>query len=151
MTANPGQSRPRQKSARIILDNPDTPSYFKGESDAPSGFPFSHLSVCGIMERTPRDVTDAELAVLQLLWQQGTATRRQITDALYPRGGPAHYTTVQKLLDRLFEKRCVRRRASGRAHVYTATVDREGIIAGRLRETAEALCEGSLTPLLRSR
>ena len=44
------------------------------------------------------DVTDAELAVLQALWERGTATIRQLTDALYPGGGPAQYGTVQKLL-----------------------------------------------------
>ena len=60
------------------------------------------------------DVTDAELAVLRHLWDHGTATRRQITDALYPDGGPAHYTTVQKLLERLEAKGYVRSRAGRR-------------------------------------
>ena len=50
------------------------------------------------------DVTDAELAVLEELWRLGSATRRQLADALYPGGGPAHYTTVQKLLERLEAK-----------------------------------------------
>ena len=52
----------------------------------------------------PEDVTDAELAVLEVLWERGSATRRQLADALYPGGGPAHYTTVQKLIERLQTK-----------------------------------------------
>ena len=48
----------------------------------------------------PPDVSDKELEVLRHLWDHGTATRRQVTDALYPVGGPAHSTTVLKLLDR---------------------------------------------------
>ena len=46
------------------------------------------------MARTPQDVTDAELAVLQALWDGGPATIRRLTDVLYPGGGPAQYGTV---------------------------------------------------------
>ncbi|MBV9122830.1 MAG: BlaI/MecI/CopY family transcriptional regulator, partial [Planctomycetes bacterium] len=53
------------------------------------------------MARTPRDVTDTELAILEVLWERGQATRRQLMDALYPGGGPAQYATIQKLLERL--------------------------------------------------
>jgi len=93
-------------------------------------------------------VTDAELTVLKALWERGTTTIRELTDALYPGGGAAHYATVQKLLERLEAKACVKRRSRGRVNVYTASRGREDLIAGRLRETADKLCEGSLTPLL---
>ena len=63
------------------------------------------------MARIPRDVTERELAVLQALWDAGPTTIRRLTDALYPGGGATHYATVQKLLDRLESKDCVRRRA----------------------------------------
>ena len=56
------------------------------------------------MPRTPRDVTETELAILQILWERRRATRRQITDVLYPGGDDAHYATVQKLLERLEAK-----------------------------------------------
>jgi predicted transcriptional regulator len=94
------------------------------------------------------DVTDAELSVLKELWALGPATIRELTDRLYPGGDTAHYATVQKLLERLAAKRCVRRRSKGRVNVFTATVDRSALIAQRLRDTAERLCEGSWTPLL---
>ncbi len=100
------------------------------------------------MARTPQDVTDAELAVLQVLWDRGTATRRQITDVLYPGGGPAHYTTVQKLLERLEAKGCVVRERGEGALTFRASVGREELIRRRLQDVAEKLCDGSLTPLL---
>jgi BlaI family penicillinase repressor len=100
------------------------------------------------MARTPRDVTDAELAVLQVLWDGGPATRRQITDVLYPGGGPAHYTTVQKLLERLEAKGYVSRERGGAVRTFRAAVNREELISRRLRDVAEKLCGGSLTPLL---
>jgi predicted transcriptional regulator len=99
--------------------------------------------------RTAQDVTDAELAVLQVLWENGPATRRQITDALYPGGGPAHYTTVQKLLERLEAKGHAARGPSvDGALTFTASLAREQLISRRLREVADKLCGGSLTPLL---
>jgi predicted transcriptional regulator len=99
------------------------------------------------MARTPQDVTDTELAVLQVLWEQGAVTRRQITDVLYPAGGPAHYTTVQKLLDRLEAKGYVARHR-GEALTFRAVVGREELISRRLLDVADKLCGGSLTPLL---
>jgi predicted transcriptional regulator len=100
------------------------------------------------MARTPQDVTDAELAVLQLLWDGGPATIRQLTDVLYPGGGAAQYGTVQKLLDRLEAKGCVRRDRTPVAHTFAAAIEREDLIGRRLQDMAEKLCGGSLTPLL---
>ena len=93
-------------------------------------------------------VPDAELAVLKVLWENGPATIRAITEILYPGGDVSHYATVQKLLERLQGRRCVARRAQGRAHLYSATVQREDLIRERLRDAADKLCEGSLSPLL---
>jgi BlaI family transcriptional regulator, penicillinase repressor len=100
------------------------------------------------MARTPRDVTERELAVLQALWDAGPTTIRRLTDALYPGGGTTHYATVQKLLDRLEAKGCVRRDRAGPAHMFTAAIGRDDLIGRRLRDMAEELCGGSLTPLL---
>jgi predicted transcriptional regulator len=89
-----------------------------------------------------------ELAVLQVLWEQGPATIRQITDVLYPTGNAASYATVQKLLERLESKSCVRRDRRPAAHTFRAAIDREELIGRRLQAVAEQLCGGSLTPLL---
>lgn len=100
------------------------------------------------MARTPQDVTDAELAILQQLWDGGSATIRELTDALYPGGGTAHYATVQKLLERLESKAYIRRNARNRVHSFVAAVGRDELIGRRLRDMAEKLCGGSLTPLM---
>ena len=93
------------------------------------------------------DVTDAELAVMEVLWG-APATVRGIRDKLYPRGGLAHYNTVQKLLERLEAKGYVRRDAAALAHVFTAAVAREELIGRRLRAMADELCGGSMATLL---
>jgi predicted transcriptional regulator len=102
------------------------------------------------MEPNTFDVTDAELAVLQVLWEQGPATIRQLTDALYPpsRGADAPYATVQKLLERLEGKGHVRRDRSTHAHVFSAVTSRDTLVGHRLRVMAEKLTGGLMTPLL---
>jgi BlaI family transcriptional regulator, penicillinase repressor len=100
------------------------------------------------MARTPQDVTDTELALLQVLWDGGPATIRKLTDVLYPGGGTAQYATVQKLLERLEAKNCVQRERTPPAHTFTAVLARKDLIDRRLRDMAEKLCGGSLTPLL---
>jgi BlaI family transcriptional regulator, penicillinase repressor len=100
------------------------------------------------MPRFPQDVTDAELAVLEVLWDKGPSSRRQIADVLYPGGQPVHYTTVQKLLERLHKKGHVACEADSPVRTFAATVSRDALISRRLLDVAEKLCEGSMTPLL---
>lgn len=100
------------------------------------------------MARTPQDITDAERAVLEVLWDQAPATIRQIADQLYPEGRQAHYATVQKLLERLEAKECVARDRAGSVNVYRATLERDALLGRRLQALAEDLCGGSWTPLL---
>ena len=100
------------------------------------------------MARPRSDLTEAELEVMKALWRLGPSSIRALTEEVYPTGGPSNYATVQKLLERLEAKGCVRRRRTERVNVYAASVDRAAVIEHRLRDTARALCGGSLTPLL---
>lgn len=100
------------------------------------------------MARTPQDITEAELAVLQVLWEHGPLAIRRITEILYPEGKTAQYATVQKLLERLEAKGCVARDRSTAVHVFGAAIDRDELVGRRLRQVAEQLCGGSWTPLL---
>jgi BlaI family penicillinase repressor len=100
------------------------------------------------MEHAQADVTDAELAVLQVLWDRGASSTRELVDVLYPGGTAAHFGTVQKLLERLELKGCVRRDRSTWPQRFTALIDRQALIDRGLRSVAEKLCGGSLTPLL---
>ena len=100
------------------------------------------------MARPSQDVTEAELAVLQVLWDRGEATIRAITDDIYPEGGASRYATVQKLLERLEAKECVKRDRSSPVHVFASAIEKDELIGRRLQAVAETLCGGSLTPLL---
>jgi BlaI family penicillinase repressor len=96
------------------------------------------------------DVTETELAVMEVLWGAAQWTARGVTDRLYPRGGVAHYQTVKKLLERLEAKGFVRRETGEVAHRFSAAVGRDELIGRRLRALADRLSGGSMTPLLTS-
>jgi BlaI family penicillinase repressor len=100
------------------------------------------------MQKQRLDATDAEVAVLQVLWDRGPVTVREITDVIYPKGTASHYGTVQKLLERLEAKKFVRRDRGPWPHVFAAAIERDDLIGMRLRAMADKLCGGSLTPLL---
>ena len=90
------------------------------------------------MPRTPRDVTEAELAVLRTLWDRGPASVRVITADLAERGSPAQAATVQKLLERLEDKGWVIRDRTGPVQRFAATADRDDLIGRRLRWRARS-------------
>ena len=101
------------------------------------------------MARTPaEDVTNTELAILQVLWNQGETTRRRVADVVYPGGSEAHYATVQNLLGRLERKGFVRSNREGNVVVFTAAIDRDELIRRRLQGLADTLCGGAAAPLI---
>lgn len=70
----------------------------------------------GSSKPTPRP-TDAELAILSVLWQRGASTVREVHDEL-SRTHDTGYTTILKLLQIMTDKGLVTRDESQRAHVY---------------------------------
>ena len=100
------------------------------------------------MSPRSHDITETELAILDVLWANGSATIREITDELYTRRTTGKYATVQKLLERLEAKGCIKRDRSSFAHTFTARIPREKLIGDALENLAKSLCNGSLTPLL---
>jgi BlaI family penicillinase repressor len=100
------------------------------------------------MGRSLPNVTDAEWAVLERLWSEGPATVRQLTDALYPKGGPSEYATVHKLLERLEMKRFVGRDRNAGVYVFRAKIERDQVIGQQLEDIVDKMCGGSLQTLL---
>ncbi len=101
---------------------------------------------------SPDNVTDTELAILQVLWEEGPATIRQIADRLYPEGTTSEYATVPSLLQRLEVKGYVRRDRRSFAHVFRAKVARERFLDQRLQDLSQLLvsCFRFLVFLLRA-
>lgn len=70
-------------------------------------------------EKTSPRPTPAETAILQVLWQRGPSTVREVHEVLRD-DRPLGYTTVLKLLQIMHEKGLVRRDESQRSHRYRA-------------------------------
>lgn len=96
--------------------------------------------------RTP--ATDAELAILKLLWESERLSAREIRERLYPRGTPSDHATVQKLLQRLEQKKLVARNRRSFAHSFRALVTREELAGQQLEALATKLTDGSLVPFI---
>lgn len=69
----------------------------------------------------PPRPTDAELAILRVLWTRGPSTVRHVLDALNEERATG-YTTVLKLLQIMTDKALVNRDESDRSHVYRAAL-----------------------------
>ena len=67
--------------------------------------------------------TDAELAILRVLWDRGPSTVRQVFEVLSAERDLG-YTTVLKMLQIMDEKGLVRRDDSERTHVFSARQSR---------------------------
>jgi BlaI family transcriptional regulator, penicillinase repressor len=95
----------------------------------------------------PPPVSDAELAVLKILWAQGPCTVRAVEKQLGRRRKWA-YTTILTLLTRLREKGCVKQDREADAHVFRAGVSREQLLGRQLKDLADRVCDGTTGPLV---
>ena len=100
------------------------------------------------MVKPPKDVTAAELAILEQLWEHESAAVKDLSQSLYGASTPSDIATVQKLLARLEAKGFVARNRNKWPHIFSAAIDREELISQRLQATADELCDGTLSTLL---
>jgi len=92
-------------------------------------------------------VSRFELQLLEQLWQLGTASVREIQEALPAQDRPA-YTTVQTMIYRLEEKGAVRRvKKIGNAHIFEPVYKRKAVY-GRLVDDFLQLFGGTAAPLM---
>ena len=100
------------------------------------------------MVKTPKDVTAAELAILEKLWEHESASVKDLSKWLYGAETASDIATVQKLLARLEKKGCVVRNRDEWPHQFQAAIARNELISQRLQATADELCDGTMSTLL---
>ena len=97
--------------------------------------------------RASPHATDAELEILQVLWQQGPSTVREVQqalDAIRPTG----YTTVLKILQIMTDKGLARRDETQRAHVYEAAATEEEVQEEIVSHMLDRVFSGSASKLV---
>ena len=91
--------------------------------------------------------TEAELEILQVLWEHGACTVRDVHEVLHRRDGTG-YTTALKQLQIMFDKGLVERDESQRAHVYRAAVSKERTQKKFLSDMLQRVFDGSPSRLV---
>jgi BlaI family penicillinase repressor len=91
--------------------------------------------------------TDAELAILRILWDRGPSTVRQVHDLL-ARERQAAYTTALKLLQIMTEKGLVERDERERTHIYRTRLSEDQTQRQLVRDLLDRAFGGSATKLV---
>ena len=92
-------------------------------------------------------LSEAEWEVMDGVWHlDRQVTVRDVVDYLYPNGEKA-YTTVQTIMNILFEKGVLHRQKIGPVNVYTPTLSREDAAQVETRTLVSRMFEGSFGAL----
>ncbi len=91
--------------------------------------------------------TDAELAILRILWKHGPSTVRQVNEVAAA-DRPIGYTTTLKLLQIMTDKGLTVREEMGRSHVYAASHEEEVMQRRLLDDLLERAFGGSASKLV---
>ena len=114
-----------------------------------SSTPGAFVHVKGLVViKKPVSVTDAELAVLKVLWARGPLTAKAITEAVYPDGAESEFAAVHSFLQRLERKGLVARDRSSFVHVFSPTASQADVLGQELKTLAERLGGDSIAPLI---
>lgn len=95
----------------------------------------------------PPRPTEAELEILQVLWDRGAGTVRDVHEVLHQRDGTG-YTTALKQLQIMHDKGLVERDESQRAHVYRAAISKERTQKKFLSDMLQRVFDGSPSRLV---
>lgn len=98
---------------------------------------------------TPKP-TDAELDILHVLWQNGSATVRAVNDELKKRTGSDDigYTTTLKFMQIMADKGLLTRDESQRSHVYSAAVREDDVQSAFVSKLLSSVFRGSAMNLV---
>ncbi|WP_118951107.1 BlaI/MecI/CopY family transcriptional regulator [Taibaiella helva] len=91
--------------------------------------------------------TESELEILNVIWDKGQATVRDVHEVLETQK-QSGYTTTLKLMQIMYEKGLLEREASGKSHVYTATIEREEAQGQMLQRMIDNVFSGSASQLV---
>ena len=93
------------------------------------------------------ELTRAEWALMQCLWQQGKASATELQKLLDAQQGWA-YSTVKTMLDRMVDKGVVTAHRVGNVYEYSPRLKRQSAVGRLVDDLYDRVLEGSLSPLV---
>src|ERR1700692_2327720 len=91
-------------------------------------------------------VAKSQLEVVQIVWERGRASVREVLEAL-PAGRNLDFKTVQTYLRRLEDKGYLRKRREGRAMIYLPRVEPRRVVREGIEDFGKRLFGGESLPL----
>ena len=91
--------------------------------------------------------TESELEILQILWQKGESTVRDVHEII-EKNKTVGYTSTLKLMQIMHEKGLVSRDTSSRTHIYTALLNREKTQGQILKRMIDNVFDGSAAEMV---
>ncbi|MEP0190828.1 MAG: BlaI/MecI/CopY family transcriptional regulator [Erythrobacter sp.] len=95
----------------------------------------------------PERISDAEHAVMEVLWDGGTASATDVCDVVCERRGWS-LATVKTLLSRLVLKQAIKAEPDGRRYLYSPTIARSDYVGGESRRLVDRLFGGRAASLV---
>jgi predicted transcriptional regulator len=92
-------------------------------------------------------LAELQLAIMQVLWDEGEATVAAVRDALQATR-PLAYTTVATMLTKMERNGQVVHRTEGRVHVYRPAVARDSVSRTMVTDLAGRLFQGDVTQMV---
>jgi predicted transcriptional regulator len=96
---------------------------------------------------SPDRISDAEHAVMEVLWERGTVTASQVCDTICKERDWS-LATVKTLLSRLVQKQAVATRPDGRRYLYSPLIARADYVGGESRRLVDRLFGGRAASLM---
>jgi BlaI family transcriptional regulator, penicillinase repressor len=91
--------------------------------------------------------TESELEILNILWDKGPSTVRDVHEVL-EQSKEAGYTTTLKLMQIMYEKKLLKRDTTAKSHVYTANVSQEKTQGQLVKKFIDSVFNGSASQLV---
>lgn len=91
--------------------------------------------------------TESELEILNILWDKGPSTVREVHEELILTK-ESGYTTTLKLMQIMHEKKLLKRDASSKTHVFEAAVSQQQTQGQMLKKMIDTVFNGSATQLV---
>ncbi len=98
-------------------------------------------------ESKPERISEAEHAVMEVLWDRGTISATDVCDAVCEERGWS-LATVKTLLSRLVQKQAIATRPDGRRFLYSPLIARSEYIGGESRRLVDRLFGGKAASLV---
>ena len=95
----------------------------------------------------PERISDAEHAVMEVLWRRAPLTANEVADGVV-NGRGWSVQTVKTLLSRLLAKNIIAHEEDGRRYLYRPLVARDDYVTGESRRLVDRLFGGKVLPLV---